>query len=134
MDYPLIKSVHVASVVVSGALFAARGAWRFARPGARVPRAVRIVPQVVDTVLLLSALALAWIWMDSGLPLGWIGAKVAVLAAYVGLGLVALRPGLPPAPRAAAFAASALAFAYIVGVALTKSPSGPLRWLSPWSP
>lgn len=131
IDYATLKQTHVASVVLSGALFAARGVWRFTHPHARFARAARVVPPLIDTVLLLSALGLGFVWLRSGLPLGWIGTKIALLAAYIVLGLVALRPGLRAGPRALAFAASALAFACIVGVALTKSSAGPLRWLLP---
>lgn len=124
MDYAWLKSVHVASVTLSGTLFALRGAWRLARPAARAPLAMRVLPHVVDTVLLLSALALASFWMRDKLPMGWIGVKVVALCAYVALGVVALRPGLPLRTRAVALAAAALTFAFIVSVALAKSPAG----------
>jgi uncharacterized membrane protein SirB2 len=129
IDYATMKSVHVTAVTVSGTLFALRGAWRLARPDAPVVRVVRVVPVLVDTVLLLSALVLAVAWMRDGAPLGWIGAKVAALFVYIGVGVVALRRGLSAPARLAALAAAALAFAYIVSVALTKSPAGALRWL-----
>ena len=130
IDYATMKSVHVTAVIVSGTLFALRGAWRLARPDAPVVRVVRVLPHLVDTVLLLSALVLAAAWLRDGAPLGWIGAKVVALLAYVGLGLVALRPGLKVPARLAVLAGAALAFGYIVTVALTKSPAGALRWLS----
>lgn len=130
IDYAALKAVHVGAVALSGALFALRGAWRLARPDAAFPLPARVLPHFVDTVLLLSALALAASWIDEGLPLGWIGAKVLLLAAYIGIGMVALRRGLRPGPRLAALAAAALAFGCIVSVALTKSPAGALRPLA----
>jgi uncharacterized membrane protein SirB2 len=130
IDYPALKAVHVGAVALSGALFALRGAWRLARPNATFARPLRVLPHVVDTVLLLSALALAASWVRDGAALGWIGAKVIALVGYIGCGLVALRRGLRVGPRLAALAAATLALAYIVSVALTKSPAGTLRWLS----
>lgn len=130
IDYAALKAVHVGAVVLSGTLFALRGAWRLVRPEATLALPMRVLPHVVDTVLLLSALALAASWIRDGLPIGWIGVKVILLAAYIGIGMVALRRGLPAGPRLAALAAAALAFAGIVGVAFTKSPTGVLGALA----
>lgn len=129
IDYTALKAVHVTAVVLSGTLFALRGAWRVARPDGPFHRAARVVPMIVDTVLLLSALALASFWLRDRLPMGWIGIKVAALALYVALGVVALRPGLRPGPRLLALGAAALVFGFIVSVALSKSPAGALRAL-----
>lgn len=128
IDYPAIKAVHVASVALSGTLLAVRGAWRLVRPDARFAQSMRILPPVIDTVLLLSALALLAVWMERGAPLDWVVAKVLALVVYIGLGIVALRPGLRRRPRLVALGAAAAAFGYIVAVALTKSPAGALRW------
>jgi uncharacterized membrane protein SirB2 len=129
MDYGVLKAVHVTCVVLSGSLFALRGAWRLARPDAPFARAVRVVPMLVDSALLLSAVGLASFWMRDRLPMGWIGVKVALLVLYIALGVVALRPGLPTGPRLAALGAAALTFGFIVSVALSKSPAGVLRTL-----
>ena len=130
IDYAALKAVHVGAVALSGALFALRGAWRLARPDATLSLPLRVLPHVVDTVLLLSALALAARWIRDGLPIDWIGVKVMLLAAYIGIGMVALRRGVRAGPRLAALSAAALAFACIVFVALTKSPTGALRALA----
>jgi uncharacterized membrane protein SirB2 len=132
-DYAALKAVHVTAVTLSGALFLLRAGWRFARPAAPFARAARIVPALVDTVLLASALALVSFWVRDRLPLGWIGVKVLVLAAYVAVGTLALRPGLAPGRRLLHVASAALAFGFIVTVALSKSPAGALRWLLPAS-
>jgi len=58
---------------------------------------------------------------------GWLTAKVMGLLAYIGLGMVALKPGRPRGVRLLAFVAALAAFAYIVSVALTKNPLG---WLA----
>ena len=54
----------------------------------------------------------------------WLAAKIAGLLAYIGLGVVALRPQRPPAQRALAWIAALLCFAQIVAVAITKQASG----------
>jgi uncharacterized membrane protein SirB2 len=83
-----------------------------------------VAPHLVDTTLLVSAVALAWTLRVSPLTDAWLAAKLIGLLAYVGLGLVALRFGRTRAVRATAWAGALLAFAYIVSVALTKDPRG----------
>lgn len=131
MDYLILKAVHVAAVGLSGAGFVARGLGHFA--GARWvgSRAARTLPHLVDTVLLASALALAYSLRLSLATTPWLLAKVAGLLAYVGLGTVALRFGRTRNTRIAAWAAALLVFGYIVSVAISKDPRGPLAaWSS----
>ena len=126
---PILKSLHVACVATSFVLFAVRGAWMLRAPGRlRVPW-VRVVPHVVDTTLLASAVALAFLLRIDPLALGDLAAKIAGLCAYIVLGTVALKRGRTRGIRTTAFAAALAVYAYIVTVAITKSPAGPLTWL-----
>ena len=86
-------------------------------------RWVRIVPHVIDTVLLASALWLAWRIGADGTR-GWLWAKVVGLVAYVVLGTIALKRGRTRGARAVAFVAALATFGYIVSVAIAKSPLG----------
>lgn len=124
MDAAALKSIHVAAVALSGAGFFARGIAALA--GARWVRgrAARTLPHVVDTVLLASAIALALRLGLSPLAAPWLAAKIGGLAAYVGLGMLAMRPGRPFALRAAAWAAALATFGWIVSVAILKHPAG----------
>jgi uncharacterized membrane protein SirB2 len=56
-------------------------------------------------------------------------AKIVGLVAYIALGMVALRPGLPTPIRATGWIAALATFAYIVSVAITKNPAGVLGWI-----
>jgi uncharacterized membrane protein SirB2 len=105
-----------------------RGVWTQVAPELLAQRWVKIVPHVVDTVLLASALFLAWQLGAEGTR-GWLAAKVVALLAYIVLGMIALKLGRTPAVRAAAFAAALATFGYIVSVAVTKSPLGLFAWL-----
>lgn len=123
--YAALKLVHVGAVVLSGVGFVIR--YGLAAGGALPAGAlVRAAPHVVDTVLLGSALALAWVGGFNPLRVPWLEAKLVGLALYILLGTVALKRGRTPRIRAGAFAAALLAYGYIVTVALTKSPLGPL--------
>jgi uncharacterized membrane protein SirB2 len=105
-------------------LFVLRAIWRMRAPERLAARWVRVVPHVVDTVLLASAIGLALMLENYPGTHGWLTAKVAGLVAYVVLGSIALRRGRTPAVRAIAFVAALAVFAYIVAVAFTKSPKG----------
>ena len=85
-------------------------------------RWVRVVPHVVDTVLLASAVALAWMSHQYPLVQPWLTAKVAGLLVYIGLGMVALRFGRSRRVRLGAWLAAIAVFAYIVAVAVTRHP------------
>ncbi|MBK9114136.1 MAG: SirB2 family protein [Betaproteobacteria bacterium] len=127
--YAALKNLHVACVAASLALFVLRGAWMLRAPDRLRVRWVRVVPHVVDTLLLASAIALAVLLRLDPLAHGWLAAKIAGLFAYIALGTVALKRGRTRDGRIAAFAAALAVYAYIVSVAITKSPAGPLAWL-----
>ena len=84
----------------------------------------RTLPHVVDTVLLLSALGLAWMLRLTPGNSSWLLGKIVGLVVYVMLGVVALRPGRPRVVRVAAWLAALSTVAWIVSVAITKTPLG----------
>ena len=119
--YILVKYLHVSFVVLSGTGFVLRGAWMLQGSPMLARRWVRVLPHVVDTVLLASAIALAVMMEQYPLVHGWLTAKVLGLIAYIALGTIALKRGRTRAVRIAAFCGALVVFAYIVAVALTKS-------------
>lgn len=130
MDYGALKLVHQSAVALSIAGFFARGAGMFAGASWVRTRSARTLPHVVDTVLIVSAVALAWVLRLSPSNAPWIAAKIAGLFVYIALGMVALRFGRTRAIRAMAFAAALLTFAWIVSVAITKDPRGFIVWVT----
>lgn len=127
--YLAVKSIHVGSVVISIAGFIARGALMLRGSPLLKARFVRVAPHVVDTVLLASAVWLAWFLRQYPFVDGWITAKVLGLLAYIVLGTIALRRGRSLRVRAAAFAAALATVAYVVTVAIAHDPRGPLALL-----
>ena len=66
--YPALKHLHMAAAGVSIALFLIRGAWMFADSPRLQSGFARIVPHVVDTVLLASAIGLMFRSSMAGSP------------------------------------------------------------------
>ena len=121
MGYSALKAVHVGAVGLSLALFVLRGVWMTLGSPLLERRWVRVVPHVVDTVLLLSAIWLALQLRQVPLRDDWLTAKVIGLVLYIVLGSVALKRGRTKTARVGAFAAALAVFAYIIAVARTKS-------------
>ena len=124
MDYFTVKLMHQVAVALSLTGFFVRGAASLAGAGWVQGRAAKTLPHLVDTVLLLSALTLAWMLRLTPGNAPWLLAKIVGLVVYVGLGVVALRPGRSRTLRAAAWVGALATAAWIVSVALTKNPLG----------
>ena len=123
MSYALLKVIHISSVIVSYALFFLRGIWLMQDSKNLHQRWLKILPHVVDTVLLSSAVALAIIIQQNPMEHAWLSAKVGSLLLYIALGMVAIRFGRTRRIRIIAWVSAQCVFIYIVLVALTKSPT-----------
>jgi uncharacterized membrane protein SirB2 len=128
IDYAAVKHVHMSAAALSLLLFVLRGAWMIAAPAQLARRWVRIVPHVIDTVLLATALWLAW-QIGFAANAHWLTAKIILLVAYIALGTIALKRGRTKRMRIAAFVGAIAVFGHIVSVAFTKSPLGLLSRL-----
>jgi uncharacterized membrane protein SirB2 len=126
--YFAIRQVHLWAVTLSLSLFAVRAGLMLADAPAQRWRPLRVVPHVIDTVLLTSALLLTTIVRQFPFVHGWLTAKVCGLVAYVVLGSIALKRGRTPRTRRLALAGAVLAAAFIVATALHHDPD-PLHWL-----
>lgn len=122
--YLPVKQAHVGLVVLSGALFLARGLGVLGgRRWALAPLARR-GSVAIDTSLFAAGVAL-WLmlglhpWRDA-----WLGAKFAWLALYVVLGSMALKRARTRAAKAGFFVAALAALATLVTVPLTRHPLG----------
>ncbi len=126
--YLFAKGLHLSCVVLSLTGFAARGGLMLSDSSVLQNRFVRIAPHVVDTLLLASALWLCWLLGQYPFVQPWLTAKVIGLLFYIGLGAIALKRGRSKAVRITAFVGALAAAFYIVSVALSKDPLGPLAW------
>ena len=124
MDYGTLKAIHRTAVALSVAGFFARGLASLLCAAWVRGRLAKTLPHIVDSVLLISALLLAWTLRLTPGSAPWLIAKVVGLLVYIGLGMVALRPGRPASVRAVAWVAALATFGWIVSVAITKNPLG----------
>lgn len=122
MYYMSLKHAHMLLAAASGVFFLVRGLWMLGGSPLLQRSWVRTLPHLLDSLLLGSALALAWWSGLSPVTSPWLGAKVAALVAYILLGSLALKYGKTRAVRGAAFVAALACFAYIVITAVTKNP------------
>ena len=129
MIYLALKHLHVSCVALSGAGFFLRGVWMLRNSPLLQRRWVTIVPHVVDTLLLGSAISMAVISAQYPFALDWLTAKFFGLLAYILCGAMALKRGRSKAQRAFFFVCALAVFAYIVSVALTRNPQGFLAWV-----
>ena len=120
MNHAMLKDVHLTTVAITYGLFVLRGVWMIRESPRLRDRWVRIVPHVNDTLLLASALVLAWQIGQYPLVDGWLTAKLLGLLAYIGLGLVALRLGRTRSIRIGAWLLAQLVLGYVVAVAITR--------------
>jgi len=120
--YPLIKHLHLVTIVVTLALFLLRGVWMLMDSPRLQARWTRIVPHINDTLLLASGIALAVLMQQYPLVHGWLTAKLFALIAYIVLGTLALKRGKTKAQRVTAWIAALLVFGYMLAVARAHDP------------
>jgi len=120
--YPFLKTLHIFCAVLSYSLFFMRGMWVLRELPVMQKRWVRIVPHLIDTLLLGSAIALTVTIQRYPFVDAWLTAKVFALLIYIGLGFVALKYGRDKAVRLSAWLAAQVVFMYIVLVAINHTP------------
>lgn len=93
MSYLALKHIHVALVVISVLFFILRFFWRSIDAQIGKQKWVKIAPHIIDTLLLVSIIALVW----QGLMLGsaWYMNKTIGLIGYIVFAIIAMRAHTP---------------------------------------
>jgi len=121
--YLALKHLHLTFAVLSLLAFFIRGIWLFIGSSMLTKKWVKILPHIISLVLLVSGIAVA---VHLGMSPGsqpWLMAKIIGLVVYIALGVVAFKAA-NPVTRKICWVAALLVFAYIVSVAVTKTPLG----------
>lgn len=122
MNFTILKTIHLSCVTISFVLFFLQGVWSLNDSPIMRQRWVGIVPHIVDTLLLASAIGLAYTIQQYPFVNAWLTTKIFAMLLYITLGSIALKYGKSKAIRLSAWLAALAVFIYIVLVAITHNP------------
>ena len=120
-SYAIFKHVHMTAVALSGLLFMVRGLWLLQGSTQLQAKWVKITPHVVDTLLLVSAIAMLVVAQQ--FP-AWVHVKITLLIVYIGLGLMAFKKAKTQGQKLSFLLAAVAVYVFLISVALAKSPAG----------
>lgn len=120
-SYLIFKHLHMTAVALSGLLFMVRGLWLLQGSAQLQAKWVKITPHVVDTLLLVSAIAMLVVLQQ--FP-AWVHVKITLLIVYIGLGLMAFKKAKTQGQKLTFLLAAVAVYVFLISVALTKSPAG----------
>ncbi|EAB4794453.1 SirB family protein [Salmonella enterica] len=126
MTIAMLLTLHLICVALSVSLFVARYWWRYCGHALAAARWTRIVPPVIDTLLLLSGIGLIvkthiLSFTESG---SWLTEKLFGVIIYIVLGFIALdyRQARSQQARFIAFPLALVVLYIIIKLATTKIP------------
>ncbi len=91
MLYSSLKHLHLFCVVLSFSFFILRAFWQFSDSPLLNKRAIKILPHIVDTLLLLSGLSLVILLNYYTTFPTWLIIKLILVVAYIISGIIAFR-------------------------------------------
>ena len=115
-----LKTIHVVSVILSITGYVIRGVWVIRESPLLQNKWVRVLPHIIDTTLLVSAILLTLQIRQYPFVHGWLTAKVLALVAYIVIGAIGLKYGRTRKIRVTAWLGAIAIFLYIVLVAVTR--------------
>lgn len=119
--YMGIKHLHMLLAVVSIVGFIWRGGLKLHGSPLLQRRWLKIIPHIVDTLLLAAGIYLAVASAQYPLAQDWLTAKVVALVVYIGLGLYVMRFARTQTQRAIGYVLALATFGYILAVAFSRS-------------
>lgn len=119
--YTFIKIVHMTFAMLSILGFLGRGILKINESPIVEKKLVKVLPHVIDTVLLVSAIILVVMSGQYPWVAPWVGAKVLGLIVYIGLGVVVMRTAKTRQVRIIAFVLALVTAAYLLMIASTKT-------------
>lgn len=126
----LLIKLHVLFVLLSGFSFFMRGIGHLRQQAWVQKKIVRILPHIIDTGLLVSAIALL-VTMEISPLTDWVLAKIVALLVYIFLGVMAFRIAKTVKAKAVFWLAALAVFIYMFAVAKTHAV---LPWVSAVTP
>ena len=128
--YLLSYYIHITCVCLSGSFFFVRGLWMLLENDLLNLKWVNILPHIIDTLLLGSAISLTIQIQQYPFLESWLTVKVVALILYILFGILALGRAKTKTGRIVFFALAMLTFGFMVTVALSHQPLGIFAWTS----
>ena len=119
MDYFFIKQMHIGFAYLSISLFVFRSILSIASSPLLQHKLFKILPHIVDTLLLVFAVLLMVVINQYPFVDAWLTAKFIALLAYIVIGTIAIKRGKSTVIRFWASIIAIIIFTYIYGVAET---------------
>lgn len=120
--YMAIKSLHMTLAIISILGFVIRGPLAITQHPLMQQKWLRILPHVIDTLLILCALYLAGHLGAHPFNSPWLAAKIIALFIYIILGAKVIKRRGSLTRQWLFYGLAILTFCYIGAVAITKSP------------
>ncbi|MBT1444656.1 SirB2 family protein [Shewanella sp. JM162201] len=118
--YPVVKHLHLTLIAVSVLFFTVRFILKLKGSAVLDKKVMRIAPHIVDTLLLLSGLALAFIIKQYPFVDPWLTEKVLAVVAYILLGVMAMKSNRNIFFRVFAFLGAIAWVVYAAKIAMFK--------------
>lgn len=125
--YLTVKTIHMTCALLSFTGFLLRAYLMVIESRWLNHKVVLLLPHAVDTCFLLSGATMAFMVNFGLFNQPWLTMKITLLMAYLFFVGQALNRGRTKAIRIGAFFAGIATFAYIVGIAVNKTP---LSWFA----
>lgn len=120
--YMMAKHLHLTAVALSILFFVFRFIWSQFDASALSKKWVKILPHIIDTILLASAIWLCFILSQFPLVNAWLTFKVIGVILYIVFGLFALKKAKTALARWSFFVAAIAVLMATAMVAVTKQP------------
>ncbi|OGT73622.1 MAG: hypothetical protein A3I78_06505 [Gammaproteobacteria bacterium RIFCSPLOWO2_02_FULL_56_15] len=118
--YIHLKSIHLACVLLTFITFSLRGYWMITGNSLLRRKVVRIVPHVIDALLLASGVSLVLVFYNGVFMQPWLLLKLGGLLLYILLGAIALRYGRTKRHRVLSLTGAWLVFFCIIAIARNR--------------
>ncbi|RLA01376.1 MAG: regulator SirB [Gammaproteobacteria bacterium] len=122
--YLTVKTLHLTLIALSFIIFLSRGIMMMKKTDLYRHRVFRIIPPLIDTLLLASGITLMVILEQYPTTQAWIAVKLGALIVYIILGVIALNRANNYRLQLISFIAAISTIAFMYSVARAHHPLG----------
>ncbi|MET1255651.1 SirB2 family protein [Aliikangiella maris] len=116
----MAKHIHMSAASISLVGFLLRGFWMWRESPLLHAKLTKILPHIIDTVLLSAAIYMLVVSQVNPFQVSWLSTKIFLLVVYIVLGMFALKRGKTKSARMIALLTSIVAILCIFAVAMYR--------------